>query len=136
MFLGHSQPFWAEISTDVTELTRRGYPKGPVTPGRVVELMREYPNLYGDLSAGSGYNALTRDTEFGYAFLEEFQDRLLFGTDITGLGQELPQVEYFQRLREEKPISEDAIEKVAWKNADRILGLGLSERSEASASRK
>lgn len=129
MFLGHSQPFWAEISADVTDETRLGYPKGPVTPGRVVELMREYPNLYGDLSAESGHNALTRDPEFGYAFLDEFQDRLLFGTDITGLGQELPQVEYFRRLREEKPIPEEAIEKVAWKNADRILALGIAEQA-------
>ena len=35
-----------------------------------------------DLSAGSGYNAVSRDPDFGYAFLEEFQDRCFFGTDI------------------------------------------------------
>ena len=44
--------------------------------------MRKYPNLCGDMSAGSGCNAVTRDPAFGYAFLEEFQDRLYFGTDI------------------------------------------------------
>lgn len=130
-FVGHSQPFWAEIGADVDEETRRGYPKGPVQPGRVVQLMREYPNLYGDISAGSGHNALTRDPEFGYAFLEEFQDRLFFGTDITAVDQELMQVEYFRKLREEKPIPEEAIEKVAWKNADRVLGLGIAEKGEA-----
>ncbi len=82
-FLGHSQKFWAEISGDLTPEQRDGYPTGPVAPGgRVPELMRRYPNLCGDLSAGSGYNAVTRDTEFGYAFLEEFQERLFFGTDI------------------------------------------------------
>ena len=56
---------------------------GKVAPGgRVVELMRKYPNLCGDLSAGSGYNAMSRDPEFAYAFMEEFQDRLYYGTDI------------------------------------------------------
>ena len=44
--------------------------------------MRRYPNLCGDLSADSGANAVMRDPDFGYAFLEEFQDRLFFGTDI------------------------------------------------------
>lgn len=80
--LGHSQKFWAEIGSDCTEENRNGYPTGKVTPGRVVELMRKYPNLCGDLSAGSGYNAISRDPEFGAAFLEEFQDRLYYGTDI------------------------------------------------------
>ena len=83
MFLGHSQRFWSHISGDVTEETYHGWPEGPVVPGgRVVELMRKYPNLCGDLSAGSGYNAVTRDPEFGYAFFEEFQDRLYYGINI------------------------------------------------------
>jgi predicted TIM-barrel fold metal-dependent hydrolase len=125
-FFGHSQPFWAEIGADVTEETRSGYPKGRVKPGRIVDLMRRYPNLYGDLSAGSGFNAISRDPEFGYGFMEEFQDRLMFGTDICWPGQETPIVEYFQKLRQEKLISPQAWEKIAWRNADRLLGLGLA----------
>ena len=125
--VGHSQPFWSEIGADVTEETRGGYPDGPVTPGRVVELMREYPNLYGDLSAGSGCNALTRDPDFGYAFMEEFQDRLLFGTDICYIGQELPIVSLFGKLKNERLISSEAYEKIAWKNANRLLGLGVEQ---------
>ncbi|MBQ8402359.1 MAG: amidohydrolase family protein [Clostridia bacterium] len=83
LFLGHSQKFWAEISGDLDPSQRGGYPQGKVFPGgRVVEMMRKYPNLCGDLSAGSGYNAVSRDPEFGYAFMEEFQDRLYYGTDI------------------------------------------------------
>jgi hypothetical protein len=58
---GHSQPFWAEISANPTWAERNGYPKGPVTEGRVAQLMRKYPNLYCDVSAGSGCNALKRD---------------------------------------------------------------------------
>ncbi len=124
--LGHSQPFWAEISADVTEESRKGYPKGKVTPGRVVELMRSYPNLCGDLSAESGYNAIRRDPEFGYRFMEEFQDRLFFGTDIAYVGQELSIVPYFTDLKQKKRISKDAYEKITWRNADRLLGLGLA----------
>ncbi|NMB42537.1 MAG: amidohydrolase, partial [Clostridiales bacterium] len=80
-FIGHSQLFWSEISSDVTEEIRNDYPTGPVIPGRIVELLRKYPNLYADLSANSGYTAISRDPDFGYSFLEEFQDRLMYGTD-------------------------------------------------------
>ena len=66
VLLGHSQPFWAEISSDVSEENRNGYPTGPVRPGRVPELMREYPNLHGDLSAGSGHNAHSQTGPFEY----------------------------------------------------------------------
>jgi len=123
--LGHSQPFWSEISADVTEETRNSYPKGKVTPGRVVELMRAHPNLHGDLSAGSGCNAISRDPEFGYAFMEKFQDRLYWGTDICNMPQENPIVPYFQKLKDERRLSEEAYEKITWQNANRLLGLGL-----------
>ena len=49
--------------------------------GKVPELMKACPNLFADLSAGSAYNALTRDPGFGKEFLLEFQDRLLYGRD-------------------------------------------------------
>lgn len=124
-FLGHSQPFWAEISADVNDDNRRGYPEGKVTPGRVVELMREYPNLHGDLSAGSGHNAISRDREFGYAFLEEFQDRLYFGTDLANVPQQTPAVEYFRTLKDENLIDPEAWEKITWRNAARLLNLNL-----------
>lgn len=130
IFLGHSQVFWAEISADVIQDGKRPpYPGGKVTPGRVVELMRRYPNLHGDLSAGSGFNAIARDPEFGYGFMEEFQDRLYFGTDIAGCPQELPIVPYFQKLKAERLISDQAYEKITWKNADRLLSLNLNTNS-------
>lgn len=126
IFLAHSQVFWSHISTDVNETNWAGYPKGPVTPGRVVELFRRYPNLHGDLSGFSGFNSITRDPEFGCAFLEEFQDRLCFGTDIANVPQELPIVAHFAELKESGRISAVAHEKITWRNADRILGLGLA----------
>jgi len=125
VMLGHSQPFWAEISKDVTSENRYDYPKGKVIAGRVVELMRNYPNLHGDLSAGSGLNAISRDLEFGAKFLEEFQDRLYFGTDICELPGEYPQVEFFKKLKNEKIISTEIYEKITWKNAARLLELNI-----------
>jgi predicted TIM-barrel fold metal-dependent hydrolase len=127
-FLGHSQPFWAEISADVTDANRNGYPDGPVVPGgRVPELMRRYLNLYGDLSAGSGFNAISRDPAYGYRFLEEFQGRLLFGTDLLSPGQKLPQIDYLKSAVEEAKITREAFEKITWKNANRLLGLGIGD---------
>ena len=123
IFLGHSQPFWAEISTLDGVEDRNAYPKGPVKEGRLVELMRGYPNMHGDLSAGSGHNAVSRDEAFGARFLEEFQDRLYFGTDICHPDTETPLVDYLLKLRDEKKISEDIFHKIAKANAIRLLGL-------------
>jgi len=124
IFLAHSQVFWSEIGSGLDEWSRRGYPGGKVVPGRVVELMRNHPNLHGDLSAGSGFNAISRDPEFGYRFMEEFADRLYFGTDIANDPQEIPVVEYFNTMRKEKILPEETLEKITWKNADRLLRPG------------
>lgn len=122
VILGHSQVFWAEIGQLNNPDERKGYPKGPILKeGRLVELMRKYPNLNGDLSAGSGFNAISRDPEFGNRFLEEFQDRLYWGTDIDTVAQELPIVPYFKKLKEQRLISEEAYNKITWKNASHLL---------------
>ncbi len=123
-FLGHSQPFWAEISGDLKEEQRNGYPKGKVAEGgAVVRLMRQYPNLCGDLSAGSGHNAVSRDPEFGYAFMTEFQDRLFFGTDVCDPRNETPLIGFLNEAVEAGHISREVYEKIGWKNAEQLLGL-------------
>jgi len=81
VFLGHGPGFWAHISGD-DQFDREAYPTGPVAPGGAApRLLRECPNLYGDLSAGSGCNALKRDAAFATDFVLEFQDRLCYGRD-------------------------------------------------------
>ena len=43
--------------------------------------LADHPNLFGDISANSGNNALSRDAAFTAAFLERHQDKLIFGSD-------------------------------------------------------
>ena len=81
IFLGHAPGFWKAISGDAHERSE-GYPSGEVAPGgRLQQYLDRYPNLYCDLSAGSGYNALSRDPAAGKEFLLKYQDRCLFGRD-------------------------------------------------------
>jgi predicted TIM-barrel fold metal-dependent hydrolase len=80
-FLGHAQTWWANINRNQTDQTVL-YPKGRVTPGGLTDrYLSDYPNMYGDLSAGSGLNALTRDEDFTRDFLTRHRDKLLFGSD-------------------------------------------------------
>ena len=64
-----------------------------------------------------GSIAISLDPEFGNRFLEEFQDRLYWGTDHA----KLPFVSYFRKLKEQHLISDAAYEKITWKNASRLL---------------
>lgn len=80
-FIGHAPGFWAHISKDGLHKTEP-YPAGSVVPeGKVVSMLRQYPNLCADLSAGSAFNALTRDLGFAVDFILEFQNSLLFARD-------------------------------------------------------
>jgi predicted TIM-barrel fold metal-dependent hydrolase len=82
-FIGHAQTWWANIDKNNHD-QRVMYPKGPVTAGGLTDkYLTDYPNMYGDLSAGSGLNALTRDEDFTRDFLVRHQDKLLFGSDCT-----------------------------------------------------
>jgi predicted TIM-barrel fold metal-dependent hydrolase len=124
ILVGHGQHFWAEISGDVTPAQFSIYPKGPITPGgSILRLLERYPNLYADLSAGSALNAMTREPEFGYRFLERFQDRLFFATDICVRNPNVPNVAWFKALGAEGRISTAAYRKIARDNAIRVFGL-------------
>jgi len=124
VFIGHSAPFWAEIGQLETPYDRAGYPNYPVKEeGVLPKLMRRYPNLYGDLSAGSGFNALNRDHAYAIKFLNEFQDRLLFGTDICAPAGKAPLADFLLGLRRDKKISENVFQKIARKNAIKLLNL-------------
>ena len=127
--LGHSQPFWAEISGEVTEETRGGYPKGKVREGRLSQLLREHENLYCDLSAGSGMNALRRDPEFAAKFIEEFADRLLYGCDVCATinTHQFEFDAFLTEMRESGMISEENYRKIVRNNAIDLLKLPLEK---------
>jgi predicted TIM-barrel fold metal-dependent hydrolase len=81
-FIGHGDLFWAHISADVP--TDRGYPAGPIQAGGLTDRwLSDYPNLYADLSANSGNNALSRDAEFSRGFIARHRSRLIFGSDCS-----------------------------------------------------
>ena len=123
-FFAHSQGFWSEMGTLEKTGDRYGYPQYPIhAEGAAPKLMRQHPNLYGDLSAGSGYNALSRDPDYAVKFLNEFQDRLFFGTDICAPDTKTPLVGFLLELRDSGKISEEVFQKVARENAIRVLDL-------------
>ena len=124
IILGHGPAFWAEMGTLEKPEDRAGYPRYPVhEEGAVPKLFRACPNLHGDLSAGSGFNALARDPGHAVRFLNEFQDRLYFGTDICSAAQSLPLAQFLLNLRDEGKLRAETFEKIARGNAARLLGL-------------
>lgn len=79
-FVLHANSTWGNISA-VNEVAG-DYPTGKITPGGLTEkMLADYPNVYADLSANSGNNALSRDPEFTAGFLERHQHKLMYGSD-------------------------------------------------------
>ena len=83
-FIGHAQCFWGNI--DKNHDQSQNYPTGPVTPGGITDkYLSDYPNMFADMSAGSGLNALERDEEHTKGFLGRHQDKILYGSDCADL---------------------------------------------------
>jgi predicted TIM-barrel fold metal-dependent hydrolase len=81
-FIGHADAFWANVSADYKN--DAAYPSGPIVRGGVTDKwLADYPNLFGDLAANSGNNALSRDADFTRDFLARHQDKLIFGSDCS-----------------------------------------------------
>lgn len=113
IFIGHAQGFWAEISKEGAKIGE-SYPTGKVVlGGRIPKMLRRFDNLFCDLSANSGLNALKRDPEFAKDFLIEFQDRCLFARDK--FGHEL--FNFLVGLN----LSDDVLVKILGANASGLL---------------
>ncbi|HBU59483.1 MAG TPA: amidohydrolase [Verrucomicrobiales bacterium] len=79
-FIGHAQTWWGNI--DKKHDQKVMYPQGKVTAGGLTDqYLKNYGNMYGDLSAGSGLNSLIRDEEHTKGFFERHQNKLLYGSD-------------------------------------------------------
>jgi predicted TIM-barrel fold metal-dependent hydrolase len=121
-FIGHAQTWWGHIDKALDPTVH--YPSGKVTAGGLTDrLLSDYPNMYGDLSAGSGLNALLRDEDHARGFLERHQDKLLFGSDCNdrlGRGPKCQGAQTIATIR--RLASRKAIErKLLFENAKRLL---------------
>lgn len=124
--VGHGPGFWAEIDGNITLKNKYIYTKGPIRKeGSLVRLLREYPNLYADISANSGFNAISRDKDYGVKFLNEFQDKILYGSDVCYGDKEgrMPQLSYLRELLDNGLISREVFNKITGGNALKILTL-------------
>lgn len=131
-FVLHANSTWGNISA-VNDAVG-DYPTGKITPGGLTDkMLADYANVYADLSANSGNNALSRDPEFTAGFLERHQDKLLYGSDCPCLdgkgagitGTRLPgkclSRETLSILK--KQASPAAFRKIAWENAHRAYNI-------------
>lgn len=117
--IGHGPGWWASISGAATQQDLGGYPKGDVAPGGALDrLLGMYPNLFADLSAGSGHNAIRRDLEFGTEFLIRHADQIMFGTDYLAEKQTVHQFDLFSELE----LPDSVKEKILCLNAKQIMG--------------
>ena len=121
-FIGHAQTWWGNIDKHHQQAVL--YPKTPVTAGGITDrLLSEYPNTFGDLSAGSGLNALLRDEDHARDFLKRHQNKLLYGSDCNdreGAGKPCSGEQLLTALRRLSPDG-PAIEKILYRNSARLF---------------
>ena len=135
-FIGHADAFWANVSADYHN--EAAYPTGPIKRGGVTDKwLGDYPNLFGDMSANSGNNAMSRDPEFTADFLKRHQDKLLFGSDCScsdGHGGGVSQSNNPAAARMagkcvaretlgllKRSTSPDVFQKIVWGNVHKLL---------------
>jgi predicted TIM-barrel fold metal-dependent hydrolase len=125
-FVGHAQTFWAHIDQDYQDGFKTLYPKGKIKAGGLTDrYLSDYPNFVGDLSAGSGNNALRRDPDHTRGFLERHQNQLVFGSDCVdhiGHGEACSGWSTIQVVRQLSP-SKKIERKLLYENALRIYRL-------------
>jgi len=132
---GHGPVFWNEIARLDTVAERGVYfgwrgnqivklPRGAIDEeGAVPKLFRKYPNLHGDLSDFTAYNAFARDDKYGPRFMAEFHDRLYFGTDICGEDTRVEMDKLLISWRNTGKISQTMFRKIAYDNAAKLLDI-------------
>jgi uncharacterized protein len=140
-FIGHADAFWANVSKSYQN--EAAYPQGPIVRGGVTDRwLGDYPNLFGDLSANSGNNMLSRDDEFTRDFLRRHQDKLLFGSDCScadGHGGGVSQANNPAAARLagkcvaretltvlQRSATPQVFRKIAWENIHRLLRLSMA----------
>lgn len=124
-FIGHAQTWWANIDKNHTD-QKVLYPKGKVTPGGMTDrYLTDYPNMFADMSAGSGLNALTRDEEHARGFLDRHQDKILYGSDCNdavGSGEKCQGSQTIAALRKLSP-NKSIERKILYGNSKKLFRL-------------
>lgn len=123
-FIGHAQTWWGNIDKKLDPAVM--YPKTKVTPGGLTDrYLSDYGNMYGDLSAGSGLNAMLRDEDHAKDFLTRHQNKLLYGSDCSDRVGEGPQCSGSQCIAAVKRLAPDAAaaRKMLHDNAVKLLRL-------------
>jgi predicted TIM-barrel fold metal-dependent hydrolase len=122
-FIGHAQTWWANI--DAKHIQPTLYPPWKVTAGGWTDrYLADYPNMFGDLSAGSGLNALRRDEDHAREFLKRHQDKLLYGSDCSdhiGRGEKCSGSQQIAQVK--RLTTPEIARKIFWDNAARIIKL-------------
>ena len=124
-FIGHAQTFWNNIAQNPDP--KNLYPKGPVARGGLTDkFLSDYPNMFADMSAGSGLNALQRDEDHARWFLEKHQDKILYGSDCddkVGKGEACQGAQTIAAIR--RLAANRVVErKLLFGNAHKMFGIG------------
>ncbi|MBM3838659.1 MAG: amidohydrolase [Verrucomicrobia bacterium] len=121
-FIGHAQTWWGNIDASLDQTVL--YPKTKVTRGGITDrLLADYPNMFGDLSAGSGLNSMLRDEDHARGFLDRHQDKLLFGSDCNdsvGRGEKCLGAQILAAIPRLAP-NPKAVRKILFENAARLF---------------
>ena len=121
-FIGHAQTWWGNI--DKNHEQKVLYPKTRVTKGGITDrYLFDYPNMFGDMSAGSGLNALLRDEEHARGFLERHQNKLLYGSDCSDNQPNTDKCSGSQQLATIRRLSQSPtiVRKILYENASKLL---------------
>ncbi len=123
VFIGHAQTWWANIDKNHTDQNKL-YPSGKVTAGGLTDkYLADYPNMFADMSAGSGLNSLRRDEDHARGFLDRHQDKILYGSDCNdpvGMGAACQGTQTIAAIRKLAP-NKVAERKILYENAKKLF---------------
>ncbi len=124
IFIFHGPGWWKHISAEVG---KEDYPKGKVVPGGLIErVLSRYSNVYADISAYSGLNALERDRDYAKEFLRRFHDRIIFGTDfpcIAPNGTQFGPNRAHLKLLKSLKLDREVLNDILFRNASKLIRL-------------
>jgi len=124
-FIGHAQTFWANIDKDHSD-QKNLCPKTKVTAGGLTDrYLKDYPNMFADMSAGSGLNSLIRDEDHTRGFLDRHQNTILYGSDCAdtiGRGPGCQGAQTLAALRRLAP-NPVALRKILFENSRKLFRL-------------